>query len=322
MFGMQVDLEGLAHRVGFDEVALIMHVETVMGCMILQVGDETRDIDDRHCLSLSRLRALVSATDTIAGTTVTPMRNIAALQQLLRDVTETAVTALAGAGDRRADGEREGQYGLDLLVDGPLVQTLLDNGLGVLSEEAGLIEADRPLVAVVDPVDGSTNASRGVSWFATSISVFDDEGPLVALVEDHTTRERFEAVRGSGATRNGVQMGPVTPVPENERIVLLNGIPTGERAWAQYRVLGASALDINYVAAGAVDGYIDFDTEAHGVWDYAGALLVCQEVGVPIVDAFGRDLVHRDIDERRTPVVAQDEEALQRFVEIRQNAEG
>ncbi len=245
------------------------------------------------------------------------MANIAALQQLLREVTNTAISTLAGSSNRRASGEREGQYGLDLLVDGPLVQSLLDNGLGVLSEEAGLLEDHRSLLAVVDPVDGSTNASRGVSWFATSISIFDDDGPLVALVENHSTRERFEAVRGSGATRNGELMGPVVSLPEHERIILANGIAPAERAWAQYRVLGASALDINYVAAGVVDGYIDFDTEAHGVWDYAGALLVCHEVGIPIVDAFGRDLVHRDLDERRTPVVAHDDETLEEFVRIR-----
>ncbi len=246
------------------------------------------------------------------------MAAIEELQALIATVSNSAVKALAEVSDRRAAGERDGQYGLDLIVDRPLVQTLLDNGLGVLSEEAGLLEADRPLLAVVDPVDGSTNASRGVSWFATSICIFDDEGPLVALVENHSTRERFEAVRGSGATRNGVPLSPVSALPESERIVLLNGAPGAERAWGQYRVLGASALDISYVAAGVVDGYIDFDTEAHGVWDYSGALLVCQEVGVPIADAFGRDLIHRDMGERRTPVVAHDEATLERFIEIRQ----
>ena len=71
------------------------------------------------------------------------------------------------------------------------------------------------------------------------------------------------------------------------------------------------------MATGAVDGYVDFDEEAHGVWDYAAALLTCQEVGVPIVDAFGRDLVHRDVDERRTPVVAHDDVALAEFVALR-----
>lgn len=245
------------------------------------------------------------------------MPDVDALQRLLRDVTDSAITTLAAVADRRAGGQRDGQYGLDLVVDGPLVQSLLDNGLGVLSEEAGLLEEGRELLAVVDPVDGSTNASRGVSWFATSISVFDEHGPLVALVEDHRTRERFEAVRGGGAFRNGVALGAVDPVASSERIVLINGSAPAERPWAQYRALGASALDISYVAAGAVDGYVDFDDEAHGVWDYAGAMLVCTEVGVPIVDAFGRDLIHRDVDARRTPVVAQDEEALESFVALR-----
>ncbi len=249
------------------------------------------------------------------------MANTETLQNLLREVSNTAIETLAQATDLRSAGEREGQYGIDLLVDGPLVQTLIDNDLGVLSEEAGVLEEDRSLLAVVDPVDGSTNASRGVSWYATSICIFDDQGPLVALVEDHTTRERFEAVRGSGATRNGVPMGPVQAVSAAERIVLINGTPPVERPWAQYRALGASALDINYVATGAVDGYIDFDDEAHGVWDYAGAMLVCKEVGVLIADAFGRDLVHRDHAARRTPVVAHDEASLEQFVQLRQDAQ-
>ena len=71
------------------------------------------------------------------------------------------------------------------------------------------------------------------------------------------------------------------------------------------------------MAAGKVDGYVDFDDEAHGVWDYAGALLVCTEVGAVIGDAFGRDLVHRDHTARRTPVVAHDQGAFDEFLEIR-----
>ena len=319
---------------------LIVNMKTVMRCVVFQVCDESRDINDRQCCSSDTMRGRPSGDDADrAQTTVcgeseqkpaadrmlqpsstqleTPMPDIDELQRLLRAVTDTAISTLATYDDRRAGGARDDQYGLDLLVDGPLVQTLLDHGLGVLSEEAGLIEADRSLIAVVDPVDGSTNASRQIPWFATSISIMDDDGPLVALVENHVSRERFEAVRGSGATRNGVPMRAVEAAPSNEHIVLINGVAPAQRPWAQYRVFGASALDISYVAAGAVDAYIDFDHEAHGVWDYAGALLVCREVGVPIVDAFGRDLIHRDMAERRTPVAAHDQETLETLVELR-----
>lgn len=242
------------------------------------------------------------------------------LQDLLRVVTDRAVDDLANVHDRRQLGGRAGQYALDVEVDGPLVETLLDAGLGVLSEEAGTLESGRPLLAVVDPVDGSTNASRGIPWFATSIAVVDGDGPLVALVQNHVTGERFEAVRGGGATYNGISMVPPTPTPLVDGVVGVNGVPPTSRPFAQFRTLGASALDISYVALGALDGYIDCDTDAHGVWDYLGAFLVCQELGVPIVDAFDRPLVHREHSERRTPVVAHDRSTLRVLQELRQRA--
>jgi len=242
---------------------------------------------------------------------------VAALQELLRNVTSDAVDRLAGIAERRRSGERPGQYALDLEVDGPMVESLVAAGLGVLSEEAGEVHGDRALIAVVDPVDGSTNASRGVPWFATSIAVVDDDGPLVSLVQNHATGERFEAVRGGGATRNGVRLAPPMAVPLSDAIVAINGVPPSGGPWAQFRTLGASALDINYVAAGAFDGYIDCDDEAHGVWDYLGALLVCDELGVPAADAYGRPLVHRDLSARRTPIVAHSKDRLEEFRRLR-----
>lgn len=247
------------------------------------------------------------------------MQNDDRLQQVLRDVTNDAVERLAAVADRRQPGERSDQYQLDLIVDGPMVDALLDAGVGVLSEEAGVIEPDRALVAIVDPVDGSTNASRGIPWFATSIAIVDDEGPVVSLVQNHATGERFEAVRGQGATRNGIPLSRPTPGPIANGIVGINGVAPSVRPWAQFRTLGASALDISYVASGALDAYIDCDVEAHGVWDYLGAYLVCSELGVPIVDAFDRPLVHRDHTVRRTPVVAHDEETLHQLVELRRS---
>lgn len=238
------------------------------------------------------------------------------LADLLREVSNDAVTTLAGASDRRASGDRAGQYALDLLVDKPMVDALLAAGLGVLSEEAGLHEADRALLAVVDPVDGSTNASRGIPWFNTSICIFDDDGPFVALVENHITRERFEAVRGQGATRNGEPMAPVAG-DISTGVVAINGVPPSGGPWAQFRTFGASALDLSYVAAGAFDGYVDFDENAHGVWDYAAAMLICQEQGVRFVDLLDRPLVHREHEARRTPVAAHNDEDLATLLEVR-----
>lgn len=236
-------------------------------------------------------------------------RHVSELQTLLRDVAQQAIIDLGTVPDLRASGERDDQYALDLIVDGPLVASLLDAGLGVLSEEAGVLEEGRDLLAVVDPIDGSTNASRGLPWFNTSIAVCDEDGPLVALVENHVTRERFEAVRGHGATRNGTPL----PTPAGDvatGIVGVNGIPPALNPWAQFRCFGASALDLCAVASGTLDGYVDFADEAHGLWDYAAAVLICNEVGVQVVDAFERDLLHRSHDARRTPIAAHTEPDL------------
>ena len=54
--------------------------------------------------------------------------------------------------------------------------------------------------------------------------------------------------------------------------------------------------------------------DAHGVWDYVGALLVVQEAGGVMVDALGRDLVVLDHGARRTPVAATSRALLDELV--------
>ena len=49
LFGMQVDFPVLAQRVALDEVPLVVHVEAVLDCVILQVGHEPGNVDDCHC---------------------------------------------------------------------------------------------------------------------------------------------------------------------------------------------------------------------------------------------------------------------------------
>ena len=51
-------------------------------------------------------------------------------------------------------------------------------GLAVFSEESGLTgDGVSGLLAVIDPIDGSTNAHRGIPFYSTSICVLDAEGP-------------------------------------------------------------------------------------------------------------------------------------------------
>ncbi len=201
-------------------------------------------------------------------------------------------------------GERPGQYQADLVADAAVVALLDAADVGALTEESGLHHPDRPLLVVVDPLDGSTNAAHGLPWYATSLCAFDCDGPRAAVVADLAHEVRFEAVRGKGARRNDVPIRPSRCDAVADAVVGLSGWPPTHLGWRQYRALGALALDLCAVACGILDGYVDCSPDAHGVWDYAAGLLVCSEAGATVADAFGRDLVTRDPSVRRTPVAA------------------
>src|SRR5215831_2729544 len=165
------------------------------------------------------------------------------LHARLEDAADAIVTALGGVADWGLAGTKPGQYHSDLAADAAAVALLTGAGLGVLSEESGRHHPDRDVTVVVDPLDGSTNASHGIPWYATSLCAVDAEGPLAALVVDLCHDRRFRAERGGGATVNGE---PVQPSPResiNESLVAINGYPPRHIGWYQLRVLGAAALD-------------------------------------------------------------------------------
>jgi myo-inositol-1(or 4)-monophosphatase len=236
----------------------------------------------------------------------------------LLDASATAVRrALRGLDDWGPAGTRPGQYRSDLAADDAAFGVLDGAGVGVLSEESGLHHGDRELLVVVDPVDGSTNASRGIPWFATSLCALDAEGPLVALVVNQATGERFEAVRGAGAKRNGGPMAPTGCRALGDALLGLTSVPPQRLGWRQVRALGAAALDLCAVACGQLDAYADWSKNAHGPWDYLGAMLVLLEAGAVVADAMGRQLVTRDAAARRIPVAAATPELLAEVIAAR-----
>ena len=114
------------------------------------------------------------------------------LLEVLAEAVDAVAGSLSGLADWGLAGTRPGQYRSDLVADAAAVRVLTTAGLGVLSEESGLSEgaSELALLAVLDPVDGSTNASRRIPWFATSICVLDDDGPLAAMVVNQATGTR------------------------------------------------------------------------------------------------------------------------------------
>jgi len=255
-------------------------------------------------------------------------------EALLEVLTEAALavrSALSGLGDWQESGSRPGQYHLDLVADAAALGVLHAAGLLVLSEESGVTgpgglgvlgEASTArsasgapeLLVVLDPVDGSTNASRGIPWFATSLCVVDGQGPRAALVVNQSSGVRYEAVRGGGARRDGQPISPSGCRDLSEAVIGVSGYPGHHPGWSQFRALGSAALDHCAVAEGVLDGFRLVGGSWLHVWDYLGGMLVCSEAGAVVGELHGHDLVTRD-DSERSPVAAATPELLEGLLE-------
>ena len=212
-----------------------------------------------------------------------------------------------------ASGLRDGQYAVDLEADAACLDVLYGAGFRVLSEESGVTGppgSASAAIVVVDPLDGSTNASRGVPWYASALCLVDDDGPAVGVVVNQATHERFVGVRGAGAERDGVTIRASGVTDLGQALLGVSGRPTHEYGWMQFRALGASAPDICAVACGVTDAWCDMIDDGHGVWDYLASVLILEEAGGVATEVFGRQLCTLEHADRRSPVVAATPELL------------
>ena len=184
---------------------------------------------------------------------------------------------------------------IDAAAETALVRRLeaLDADLTLVSEELGVrtFGAGGGLTVVVDPIDGSVNAKRGIPFFSLSLAVAD--GPTMddvffGYVYDFGAREEWVAERGRGALLDGVPLQ--TPGPKDAiEILSLEGTTTDAIADAapavrgiahRLRVMGSLALSLCHLAAGRVDAVCCLKP-ARSI-DIAAAQLLVRERGFAI----------------------------------------
>ncbi len=185
---------------------------------------------------------------------------------------------------------------VDRVAEDIVVQELeaLGRPLTLVSEELGEreIAGGGPSLVVLDPIDGSLNAIRGLPIFATSIALAHGRtmGDVVlGLVRDHGTGEEFTAGRGRGAWLDGRPIGPPAPADGPLGLLLLEGahpdrVSVAARALdghvGRLRALGSLALSLCHVAAGRAEGMAGLATGR--AVDVAAAQLVAHEAGMTV----------------------------------------
>jgi myo-inositol-1(or 4)-monophosphatase len=220
--------------------------------------------------------------------------DVATCREAVEDV-KRVLALLPARVDREAVvGQGEGgdeTTAIDAAAEQVVVARLDSTGedFTLVSEELGIRPArgDSKAYVVVDPIDGSINAKRGIPFFSLSIAVAD--GPTMGDVQfgyvyDFGSNEEWRAQRGDGAYLNGEFLRPVAP----ERIELLSLEATKTELVARHapalvdvayrvRVMGSLALSLCHLAAGRVDAVCSLRA-ARSV-DIAAAQLLVTEAG-------------------------------------------
>jgi len=164
------------------------------------------------------------------------------------------------------------------------------DGLTIVSEEVGVI-GDGPTHVVIDPIDGSLNAKRGIGFFALSIAVAS--GPAMGdvdfgFVHDFGTEEEWTATRGEGARLDGRLLESQLPKEQIEILAFeaTRTASVAEKAAAvvdlayRLRIMGSLALSLCHLAAGRIDAVCSLKP-ARAV-DIAAAQLLVLERGLAI----------------------------------------
>jgi myo-inositol-1(or 4)-monophosphatase len=164
------------------------------------------------------------------------------------------------------------------------------DGLTIVSEEVGTIGGGETFV-VIDPIDGSLNAKRGIGFFALSIAVAS--GPTMGdvdfgFVHDFGTEEEWTATRGEGARLDGMLLEGELPKEQIEILAFeaTRTASVAEKAAAvvdlayRLRIMGSLALSLCHLAAGRIDAVCSLKP-ARAV-DIAAAQLLVLERGLAI----------------------------------------
>lgn len=188
--------------------------------------------------------------------------------------------------------------------------------VNLCSEEAGVIEFGGDYTFVLDPVDGTRNAYRGIPFYSVSLAIgkkrlSDCE---FGVVRNIPTGDLFFAEKGKGACLNAVPIR-TCDVPSKD---LMSSIVLGRSATEDalffaskqnHRSLGSASLEMCLVASGALDFYLA-GSERMRVIDIAASTLIVREAGGQVKTMSGAELDMEFSLAERTSVVASGSEGL------------
>ena len=221
------------------------------------------------------------------------------VERLQSSGTRTEVVGIGASGDKTLLADREAE------------RTLIDalskiGGVRIMSEESGEIgERGAKLLAIVDPLDGSSNFERQIPFYCTSIAMVKGSSLTnieAALVRNLVTGDVYYAEKGKGATKNGKRIFTSKARELTKAVVGVDLSRIDERTYASLARLttsanrqvhfGANALELCFLAEGIIDAFVDVRGKTRIV-DFAGGYLIAKEAGATFSQKSGAELLPR-----------------------------
>lgn len=165
---------------------------------------------------------------------------------------------------------------------------------GFLGEETVPADLNQEWVWVVDPIDGTSNFSRRLAYFAVSVALLWRGQPMLACIHCAPEHASYTAVHGDGARRNGAPIRIPTSRLDDAAIVgcqwhrgqqRLRFVAAISRDGARIRTFGCTVTQLADVAMGRLDANVQ---QQGRIWDIAAAGLLVEEAGGRFTDWRGR----------------------------------
>jgi myo-inositol-1(or 4)-monophosphatase len=214
-------------------------------------------------------------------------------------------------GEKGAGGDRT--YPVDKISEDMILKRLEQTGeaLSVITEEAGIIKLSGGggRLAVIDPIDGSRNAVAGIPFYGASIAIA--AGGTMGAVEtgyviNLVTGEEFWAEKGKGAHMGRVGSKNIEQIStQKDDILKLVAFEAQSpkmdfkrmlpllMAGRKTRCLGAVALDLAYLASGAISVFANAARSRS--FDFAAGYILLKEAGGIFTDLEGKSLERQNL---------------------------
>ena len=147
-----------------------------------------------------------------------------------------------------------------------------------ITEESGkIINKNKDIFWIIDPIDGTTNFLHGVPHFAISVALQNKDEIMIGLIFDPIKNEIFYAEKNNGSfiNNNRIRVSKKTNIDECLFASDNDGIKSIFPK-LNLRNTGCAALDLAYVGCGRFDGY--FHNKIN-LWDIAAGKIIIEEAG-------------------------------------------